>query len=72
MVAKLLQELPTSLDVEPELVERARVLDNFYIPARYPDSHPEGSPFEHFGNLQSQSALEYAHSIVAFVRSEMA
>ena len=70
VVARLLQELP-----EPppaELVERGRVLDNFYIPARYPDSHPEGSPFEHFGPLQSQDALDHARTILAFVRHALA
>ncbi len=70
VVARLLQELP-----EPppaELVERGRVLDNFYIPARYPDSHPEGSPFEHFGPLQSQDALDHARTILTFVRDALA
>ena len=70
VVARLLQELP-----EPppaELVERGRVVDNFYIPARYPDSHPEGSPFEHFGPLHSQDALDHARTILTFVRTRMA
>lgn len=70
VVARLLLELPTPPPAE--LVERGRVLDNFYIPARYPDSHPEGSPFEHFGPLQSQSALDHARSILTYVRDAMA
>lgn len=52
--------------------EQARVLDNFYIPTRYPDSHPEGAPFEHYGPLQSQEAIRYASAIIAFVRLHMA
>jgi len=70
MAAKLLQELP--VEVDPSLIDRAQVLDNFYIPARYPDSHPEGAPFEHFGPLQSENALDHADTIIEFVRSEMA
>lgn len=70
VVARLLTELP---DPPPlDLVERARVLDNFYIPARYPDSHPEGAPFEHFGPLQSRDALDHARAIVEFVRDALA
>lgn len=70
VIARLLRELPPP--VPPDLVEKARGLDAFYIPARYPNGHPEGAPFEHFGSLQSQQAITYAREIVDFARSEMA
>ena len=70
MAARLLGELP--IEVEESLISRAQVLDNFYIPARYPDSHPEGAPFEHFGSLQSQNALDHADAILEFARTEVA
>lgn len=54
------------------LIEKARVLDNFYIPPRYPNSHPEGAPFEHYGPLQSEEVIRYAGEILEFVRSKMA
>src|SRR3972149_3194100 len=60
VVARLLTELPSSSPVPGELIEKGRVLDNLYIPARYPNSHPEGAPFEHYGPLQSQEAVQYA------------
>jgi HEPN domain-containing protein len=72
VVARLLNDLPDSVEVESGLVERARVLDNFYIPTRYPNGHPAGAPFEHYGALQSEQALEYAGTIVEWVRSQMA
>ncbi len=72
VVAKLLVELPPSTPAPKKLVEKGRVLDNFYIPARYPNSHPEGAPFEHYGPLQSEEAIQYAREIVEFVRSQMA
>lgn len=72
VVAKLLQELPETVLVPDELMERGRVLDNFYIPTRYPNSHPEGPPFEHFGPLQSTTALDYARAILDFVRTHLA
>lgn len=71
-VARLLQDLPEQVSVPADLAERARVLDNFYIPTRYPNSHAEGAPYQHFGPLQSDMALEYAHSIVEFARDAMA
>ena len=48
------------------------MLDAYYIPPRYPNSHPEGAPFEHYGPLQSGEAIEYAGEIIAFVRNQMA
>ncbi|MCX5890959.1 MAG: HEPN domain-containing protein [Deltaproteobacteria bacterium] len=72
VIAKLLQELPESVQVSENLLEKARVLDNFYIPARYPNSHPEGAPFEHYGPLQSEAALSYAREIIDFARAQMA
>ena len=72
VVAKLLRELPEAVRVPEELIEKGRVLDNFYIPPRYPNSHPEGAPFEHYGPLQSEEAIRYAREILEFVRLHMA
>ena len=70
VINRLLKELPIS--VPEELYERAKVLDNFYIPTRYANGHPEGPPFEHYGPIQSREAIKYAGEILEFVRSKMA
>ena len=44
VVAKLIAELPEEHQPENDLIEKARVLDSFYIPTRYPNGHPEGAP----------------------------
>ncbi|MBF8265992.1 MAG: hypothetical protein HW384_1856 [Dehalococcoidia bacterium] len=72
VVARLLSEIPGEMRVPKELVEKGHILDNFYIPARYPNSHPEGAPYEHFGTLQSEEAIKYAREIIEFVRIQMA
>ena len=72
VVAKLLRELPSTMLVPEDLIEKGRVLDTFYIPPRYPNSHPEGAPFEHYGPLQSEEAIRYAGEIVEFVRLHVA
>ncbi len=72
VVARSLQELPGSVKVPNDFIDKAKVLDNFYIPARYPNSHPAGAPFEHYGPLQSNTAIEYARAILDFVRLQMA
>jgi HEPN domain-containing protein len=70
VIARLLQEL--TLEVPEALVEKGKVLDNFYIPTRYANGHPEGPPFEHYGSLQSEEAIRYAGEVLDFVRSKMA
>ena len=70
VVARLLQDLP--IEVPEDLIEKGKVLDNFYIPTRYANGHPEGPPFEHYGSLQSEEAIRYAGEVLDFVRSEMA
>jgi HEPN domain-containing protein len=72
VVARLLAELPEGAEVPPELIEKAHVLDSFYMPSRYPNGHPEGAPFEHYGSLQSDEAIQYAGEIIEFVRARLA
>ncbi len=72
VVAQLLREVPPAAGPPGDLMERAKVLDNFYISTRYPNAHPDGAPFEHYGPLQSEQALKHAGAILDFVRSKMA
>lgn len=72
VIAQLLQELPEKTAVAQDLIEKGRVLDNFYIPTRYANGHPGGAPFEHYGVLQSTQAIQYASEIIEFVRNQMA
>lgn len=70
VVARLLAELP--IEVDPSWIDKAKVLDNFYVGTRYPNGHAEGPPFEHYGEIQSKEALRYAGEILDFVRTQMA
>ena len=70
VVARLIADLPVAWP--PQLADRAKVLDNFYLPTRYANGHPEGAPFEHYGTLQSDEAIRHAREIVEFARSQMA
>lgn len=70
VVRKLLEELP--FEISKDLIQRAQVLDTFYIPTRYPNGHAGGATFEHYGALQSTEAINHAREIITFVRSQMA
>jgi len=71
-IARLLEELPSDIACSADMVDKARVLDAYYIGARYANGHPEGAPFEHYGRLQSTEAIRYAGEIIDFVRAQMA
>lgn len=71
VVAQLLRELPPTHAAPARLIEKAKVLDTFYIASRYPNSHPSGAPFEHFGEIQSDQALEFSRGIIDFVKGQM-
>jgi len=68
-VAQIIAELPIPT---ADLVDKGKVLDNFYVPTRYANGHPEGAPFEHYGTLQSTQAIAYAGEILEFVRPRLA
>jgi len=72
VVADLLENLPSHIAQDTDLLDKARVLDNFYIPTRYPNGHPAGAPFQHYGSIQSTEAIRYASEIIEFCRLQMA
>jgi HEPN domain-containing protein len=70
VVARLLSELPIAVALD--IVDKGKVLDNFYVPTRYANGHPEGPPYLHYGPLQSEEAIRYAREILDFVRLHLA
>ena len=71
-VAHLLMALPIYPAVEAGLLDAARELDRHYIPARYPNSHPAGAPFEHYMRGEADRAVSNADGIVAFCEGLLA
>ncbi len=72
VVRRLMEELPQSISVPPELIEAARMLDVHYVPTRYPNGHAAGPPGEHYGPLQGEEAIRHARQIIEFCRHQMA
>lgn len=66
-----IRKIAEELGINGDVAEAARVLDIYYISARYPDGLPEGSPFESFGESQAVEALKWAKLILEKVRLEI-
>ena len=57
-------------EIEPAdqkmLLEKGGLLDQFYIPARYPNGLPEGAPYEVYTAGQAEEAVRGAQAILDF------
>jgi len=62
-VVRLLEDLQEHLDLNDELFDAARRLDEHYIPTRYPDGFDTGAPFDYYTEAEAQQALQDAQRI---------
>jgi HEPN domain-containing protein len=65
------REIAKTLDIDGDLDEKARILDQYYISTRYPDAFATGAPFEYFVERQARDALEFALAFVDRARTEI-
>jgi len=65
-VADLLEELSLSHPVSEALKDAALELDKVYIPARYPNAHPSGSPRRRYTRSEAQRMVAHAEQIIRF------
>src|SRR4030067_3682356 len=65
-VSDLLQELSKRYEVPKELMDGALELDKAYIPTRYQNAHPSGSPSSGFIEEEDRRLFNYADKIIKF------
>ncbi len=65
-VSDLLKELSKIYSVPEKLIKGALELDKAYIPARYPNAHPSGSPRRRYTEEEAKRLTEYAEEIIRF------
>ena len=63
-ILDLVATLPDRAAGSPELVEKARLLDRFYIPTRYPDVHPAGPAARYYTSSDAQLAIRSAREVL--------
>lgn len=68
-VSRLLGELEArGIALDQNVLSAARTLDRHYIPARYPNAHVGGPPFEFYDVSTSREAIKGAERIIEFIR----
>ena len=65
-VADLLKELAKRHDIAEGLLDWAFELDKAYIPTRYPNAHPSGSPRSRYTREEAERLIRYAERVVTF------
>ena len=71
-VFELLKVLTTKISVPEDVLNCARALDRFYIPARYPNRFDSGSSFEYFTEEDARNAILYCRRVIEFCESVLA
>ena len=71
-VADLLSALSLKAIVPEDLYEIALELDKAYIPTRYPNAHPSGSPRRRYTRKEAERLIGYAEQILRFCENLLA
>lgn len=72
VIGHALVELAARLEVMARFHDELAVLDQYYVPTRYPNGLPGGIPSDVYTTAQATAAVDVARRIVAAVRREVA
>lgn len=67
-VRELFNAVSKEFDGISALLKECTELDKEYIPSRYPDAFPSGSPYEYYSKEDAEKCLNYAELILKEVR----
>ena len=69
-VSKLLQEVPGFAGPPPaNLIDDGKILDQYYIPTRYPNGVESGAPMDYYTKEQAENAVQRAENIIRWCES---
>lgn len=71
VIGHALVELADSQEVMAQYHQRLAVLDQYYVPTRYPNGLPGGIPADVYTRDQASAAVDTARQVVAAVRAEL-
>lgn len=65
-VLDLLAALPEEARPDDLFLEKAKVLDKYYIPSRYPNAHPAGPAYRHYTEKEAKEAIGLAREVLEY------
>ncbi len=70
-LTEMLRRLGEDLEVPGEILDRARLLDLYYIQAGHPNGFAWGKPADYFTEAQAREALNAASEIIRFCEGHL-
>ncbi|QOJ78761.1 HEPN domain-containing protein [Infirmifilum lucidum] len=70
-IAALIERVRRSVDVPGDLLDYGELLDRYYVPSRYPNAWPSGSPSRRLKESDARAALEAAVRILEYVKGNI-
>lgn len=71
VIGHSLVELARGLALPSELVDELAILDQYYIPTRYPNGLPGSTPYEVYTPAQARAAVEVAARVVKVAKTRL-
>ena len=71
VIGHSLLKLGREIGITDELIDPLSILDQYYIPTRYPNGIPDGAPFEVYTRGQAEEALSTAADILAHAKERI-
>jgi HEPN domain-containing protein len=65
-ISDLLEELSKTCPVGPGVLQGAMEVDKAYIPTRYPNAHPSGSPRRRYTKQEAERLIRHAEEVIRF------
>lgn len=69
-VVELMENLPLDVKPEEEMIEKAKMLDKYYIATRYPNAHPSGPAYKYYTKDEAEQAIEICKEVISFCASK--
>ncbi len=64
-------EIARALEINDEIEQIAKRLDQYHISTRYPDAFPAGAPFEFYTEEQAIEAVSFAERLMEIVEKTL-
>ncbi len=71
-VRELLSGLRGQVPISDELIDAGKLLDKYYIIARYPNGFASGAPKDYFSKHEAEDAISSARTIIRFCQDHLA
>ena len=70
-ISRMLEHLPDNYKPLKDIIDKAKELDRYYIPTRYPNLHSEGAPLDYYTEGDAIRAIRHAEEILRFCRDKI-